>query len=140
MVIIYPHGTKEVLSCLLELWLLSKLPPPSATTREACLAVMYEMPQASALQATLFPSYLATLKTIRGDPWPNITLSFLCSLTSHFSHSSLFLLSSLLLSSPLLSSPLSLLLLLSFSLAFPSSLSLLLLSFSLPFYNKSLKP
>jgi hypothetical protein len=71
---------------------------------------MYEMSQASALQARLFPSYLATLKTIRVAAWPNITLSFLCSLTSHYSHSSpLFcspLLSSALLCSPLISSAL----------------------------------
>jgi hypothetical protein len=39
VVIIYLHGTEGVLSCLLELWLLSKLPPPTAPTREAWLEV-----------------------------------------------------------------------------------------------------
>ena len=80
------------------------------------------MSQASDLQAKLLPSYLATVKPTKRtvQPHPSLLILLLCSLTSHFSHSSLLLpfsLSSPLLSSPLLSSPLSLLL--SFYLAFP---------------------
>jgi hypothetical protein len=97
------------------------------------------MSQASDLQAKLFPSYLATEKIAahfkRGCLAPPCLslLSFLRSLTSHFSDSSLP--SLYLLLSSLLSS--SLPLLFSFSLSSPS---LYLLSFSLPFYNKALKP
>ena len=64
------------------------------------------MSQASDLQAKLLPSYLATVKPIKRTVQPHLSLliSLLCSLTSHFSHSSLlfhFSLSSLLSSLPL---------------------------------------
>jgi hypothetical protein len=64
---------------LLELWLLPKLPPSTAPTREAYLEVTETMAQAPDLQAKLLPSYLATVKTIKG---PVRTPP--CSLTSYF--------------------------------------------------------
>jgi hypothetical protein len=84
------------------------------------------MAQASDLQAKLLPSYLATVKTIKGAvrPPPHSLTSY--ALTSYpslsSSLSSLCLLSSLLSPLFVLSSPLSLLL--SFSLAFVRALSL----------------
>jgi hypothetical protein len=122
-----------------ELWLLPKLPPPTAPTREAWLEVM-AMVQASDLQAKLLPSYLARVKTIKGLFSPCLHSYFLLSysltclpLNRSLSPSlcSLFVFLSPLLSSPPLN--------LSFSLAFPLSL-FYFLSYPLPFYNKALKP
>ena len=62
VVIIHLHGMERVLSCLLELWLLPKLPPPSAPTRETWLVVTKAMSKASDLLDKLLPSYLATVK------------------------------------------------------------------------------
>ena len=63
VVIIHLNGMEKVLSCLLELCLLSKfLPPPPSPTGETWLVVTKAMSQASDLQAKLLPSYLATVK------------------------------------------------------------------------------
>jgi hypothetical protein len=126
---------------LLELWLLPKLPSPTAPTKEAWLEVTEAMAQASELQAKL-PSYLGTVKTIKRAVQPHLAL-----LASYFSLLPLTLTPSLLSFCLLFSSPLCLLLSsplfspsYSFSLAFPPLSLFHLLSFSLPFYNKALKP
>jgi hypothetical protein len=59
---------------LLELWPLPKLPPPTAPTREAWSVVKWTMAQASDLQVKLLPSYLATVKTIKGAVQPHLAL------------------------------------------------------------------
>ena len=102
------------------------------------------MAQVSDLQAKL-PSYLKTVKTIKGVFSPHLALLplLLLPLILHSHPLSPLSLSSPLLSSPLLSSPLLSSL---FSLASPLSLSLSLspphlslLFFSLHFFNKALK-
>jgi hypothetical protein len=60
---------------------------------------MYVMPQAFVLQAKLFPSYLATIKTLRGTAWPHFTLLLL---TLSLLTPPCLLLSSLFLSLPLI--------------------------------------
>ena len=60
---------------LLELQPLPKLPPPTASTREAWSVVMLAMAPASDLQANLLSSYLAAVQSIKwgAQPPPHIT-------------------------------------------------------------------